>query len=93
MGGRKGTLSRSLGGATILRWLDKGDSRLKVLLPSLYCPCRRCRSSLMSPWYLCPAQNWKRLVLGSAPSAWCSAHAPIVEGLALGFYVARGTAE
>ncbi|XP_046323886.1 N(G),N(G)-dimethylarginine dimethylaminohydrolase 2 isoform X2 [Marmota monax] len=43
---------------------------------------RHCRSSLMSPLYLYPAQNWKRLVLGSAPFAWCSAHAPTVEGLA-----------
>ncbi|XP_045246095.2 putative hydrolase DDAH2 isoform X2 [Macaca nemestrina] len=51
------------------------------------CPTarRHCRSSLMSPWYLCPAQNWRRLAPGSAPSAWCSAHAPTAEGLALGY--------
>lgn len=46
------------------------------------CPTARrlCKSSLTSPWYLCPARNWRRLELASAPSAWCSAHAPTAEG-------------
>ncbi|XP_029326760.1 N(G),N(G)-dimethylarginine dimethylaminohydrolase 2 isoform X2 [Mus caroli] len=58
------------------------------------CPTARrlCRSSLMSPWYLCPAQNWRRLELASAPSAWCSAHAPTAEGLDLGIPLVRNRA-
>ncbi|XP_019482254.1 PREDICTED: N(G),N(G)-dimethylarginine dimethylaminohydrolase 2 isoform X1 [Hipposideros armiger] len=58
------------------------------------CPTarRHCRSSPKSPWYLCPAQNWRRQALGSAPSAWSSAHAPTAEGLALGSWLARGRA-
>ncbi|XP_021115756.1 N(G),N(G)-dimethylarginine dimethylaminohydrolase 2 isoform X2 [Heterocephalus glaber] len=58
------------------------------------CPTarRHCRSFLMSLWYLCPAQNWRRLAPGSAPSAWCSAHAPTAEDLALGFCLPRGRA-
>nr|KAF6276586.1 dimethylarginine dimethylaminohydrolase 2 [Myotis myotis] len=58
------------------------------------CPTarRHCRSSLMSPWSLCPARNWRRQVLGSAPSAWYSAHAPTVEGLALGSWLVRDRA-
>lgn len=46
----------------------------------------------MSPWSLYPALNWRKQVLGSAPSAWSSANAPTVEGLALGSLLVRGRA-
>ncbi|XP_035553755.1 N(G),N(G)-dimethylarginine dimethylaminohydrolase 2 isoform X1 [Canis lupus familiaris] len=58
------------------------------------CPIakRHCRSSLTSPWYLCPAQNWRRQAPVLAPFAWCSAHAPTAEGLASGSWLAMGRA-
>ena len=83
VGGARDTFSRSLNGTT-LSWLQGGASESHSRLPTPCPPCRHCRSSLTSPWYLCPAQNWRRQVLGSAPSAWCSAHAPTAESLALG---------
>lgn len=84
---RKGTFSTIQGGTT-LSWLQWSHAHLPTLCP----PCRHCRSSLTSPWYLCPAQNWRRQVLGSVPSAWCSAHATTAEGLALESWWARGRA-
>lgn len=59
----------------------------------LRCPPHRlCRSSLTSPWYPYPAQNWRRLALASAPFAWCSARAPTAEGLGLGHRLVRNRA-
>lgn len=94
--GRRGTFSRSLGGTT-LSWLQRGGglavaSGSHSYFPNPCPPCRHCRNSPKSPWYLCPAQNWRRQALGSAPSAWSSAHAPTAEGLALGSWLARGRA-
>lgn len=86
---RREPFSRNLGGAT-RNWLEGSEA---LVSKHLGCPPRRvCRSSLTSPWYPYPAQNWRRLVLASAPSAWCSAHAPTAEGLGLGLQRARNRA-
>lgn len=83
---RRGPFFRSLGGA-IRAWLERGPGS-GIKTPSVSSR-RLCRSSLTSPWFLCPAQNWRRLALASAPSAWCSAHALTAEGLSLALTPAR----
>lgn len=89
VGEGRGRCFKSLGGTT-RNWLEAGAA---LVSKHPWGPlCRLCRSSLTSPWYLCPAQNWRRLELASAPSAWCSARAPTAEGLGLGLQLARNRA-
>lgn len=69
VGGRRGT-SIEVCGWGCYELAKRGcGSGFQVLLPSPHPPCRHCRSFLMSLWSLCPAQNWRKLAPGSAPSA------------------------